>query len=240
MDELVLTEADVARLDDLDAGSPGTLAIRAEGLRLAGLRRVAHFLATRGELLRSLYARTSDLYLDGTVDLADLDFALACPHLRTLDMKSVAVNASVFAHPALTTLRLSESDYGGADIAIGCGAGTTDGHALRELEIADCQFDIGTVTVGPASELESFYFSLDEDYMEGAYPGLFEFRDCPRLADISVITETSYTVVLTGQLPRLRDVFLRRGQYGDYKLEVTGVDGDRKAAYLALLREDWD
>ncbi|MFF6980308.1 hypothetical protein ACFZAV_21955 [Streptomyces sp. NPDC008343] len=78
-----------------------------------------------------------------------------------MDAKRIAFNNSIFAHAALTNLRLRESEYSGAPpIAV------DKEQPLRGLEFVDCHVKADTLAISADSGIKTFSYYLDEDYAE--------------------------------------------------------------------------
>lgn len=201
-----ISPSNISLLDAVAGIEPGAVSLHATGLDEAGTERVARFLTEHGELLRILKIHCRRF--DERGDLQGVDFAANCPNLKTLDLKQVAFNDSVFAHPVLKDLRLRESKYVGAPrIAIG------EAQQLRKVEFDDCHVKADTLSIAPESQLKIFRYFLDEDDAE-ACPDHFEILGT-RLEEITVDACWTYSVT-TNRASERRNRYrtFRAGRYG--------------------------
>lgn len=202
-----ISPSNISLLDKETAGiEPGSVSLHAVDLDKAGCERVAHFLIEHGELLRILKVYCRGFYTDG--DLQGVDFAAHCPSLKTLDVKGVMFNDSVFTHPVLKDLRIQKSKHvGDRRIIIG------EGQQLRKLEIVDCHVEANTFAIAPESQIKIFRYYLDEDFAE-ACPYFFEIFGT-RLEEIIIWADPSYEVTTTYASERRNRIQgFKAGQYG--------------------------
>ncbi|SEG31539.1 hypothetical protein SAMN04489712_104362 [Thermomonospora echinospora] len=202
-----VSPSNISLLDAVAGVEPGAVSLHAMDLDAAGYECMARFLTERGELLRILKIRPGSRFYEYG-DLQGVDFATHCPNLKTLDVKRVTFNGSVFAHPVLKDLRLQESKYvGDPRITVG------EAQRLRKLEFDDCHVKADTLAVAPESQLKIFQYFLDEDYAE-ACPNHFEILGT-RLEEITINACWAYTVT-TNRASQRRNKYrtFRAGRYG--------------------------
>lgn len=231
-----ITKENLSLLDSTPPLKAGTVDLSCRDIESAGFERVARFIKEQGALLHTLSIRLAHRPSQ-QADLADIDFAAACPHMQALDLKGVIINASVFAHPSLKTLKLWEADYRGPRaVTIGEGLSQNDGRALREVSIADCLIPVDTLAVGPAARLKGFQYYLDEDFSEpDVSPDDFIFNACPLLEAITIHVCEVWTIHLRDVLPRLRRIDLDATEYCSYQWQIEDVDDQQRARYRRLL-----
>ncbi|WP_171166768.1 hypothetical protein [Streptomyces sp. I05A-00742] len=210
----------IASLDKVAGIEPGSVSLHAKGLDAAGYARLARFLGEHGNLVRSLKVQ-SGYGINGHGELQHIDFAASCPNLRTLDVKRVAFNDSVFAHPALVDLRLRESKYvGGSPIVV------DKEQPLRILEFHDCLVKVDTLAIAADSEVRRFRYYLDEDYAE-ACPDNFDVYG-KHLEEITINACWTYTVTTNRASERHnRHRTFRAGQYGNVTHVYYKDNGDK-------------
>ncbi|MFJ4429207.1 hypothetical protein [Streptomyces bobili] len=215
-----ISPRNIALLDKVAGIEPGAVSLHATDLDGAGYARLAHFLGEHGNLVRILKLQPSQGFY-GRGELQHIDFAASCPNLRALDVKRVAFNESVFAHPALTDLCLRESEYcGGRSIAV------DREQPLRRLEFVDCRVKADTLAIAADSGIKTFRYYLDEDYAE-ACPDNFGVYG-KSLEEITIDACWAYTVTTDWASQRHnRYRTFRAGQYGNVTHVYYGGDGDR-------------
>lgn len=229
-------------LDEVQDLKAGTLEVEGRNIDQESLKRVRRFVEEQGVLLHTLIIRPQWSMEYG--DWKQLDFVTCCPRLRKLELERVTLNTSVFAHPSLEKLHLLETDVSASQpITVGDGSRENDGRQLKEMSIVDSRMwspDMGsstqTLTIGPAAQLNVFQDSLDEDSAEpGFSPDSFVFRSCPQLEGIGIHVCWSWTVLISGFLPRLSSISLNAEQYGSYEWQIEGVDAQQEARYRQML-----
>lgn len=237
-----ITGENLSLLDEVQGLKAGTLEMEGRDIDQESLKRVRRFVEEHGVLLHTLIIHSQQIMEYG--DLKQLDFATRCPHLRMLELEQVTLNTSVFAHPSLEKLHLQWVDFSASHpLTIGDGSSENDGRQLKEISIVDSRMwgpDMGsstqTLTIGPAAQLSDFYYSLDEDSAEpGFSPDSFVFRSCPQLEGIGIHVCWSWTVLISGFLPRLSSISLNAEQYGSYEWRIEGVDAQQEARYRQML-----
>lgn len=220
-----LTAPDVAGI------GPGRLVLVADGLDKDELTHLFAFVRNHGELLDQL--RVIDSWQGNAGELGDIDLAEACPNLRALHVTGGAVNGSVFAHPALHTLKLSICKYAGPTREIRLDTGSL----LTTISLEDCAFEADTLYVGPGSPLQSFSATIDEDY-GFTFPENLEFDNCPDLYGIYLSLDAGvWHLVLRGSLPRLRTVDQNARPYGSFTYKVLGATPAETKAYTTLVKK---
>lgn len=234
-----ITEENLALLDGVPPLEAGTIDLSCRDLERGGFNRVVRFVKEHGTLLHAFSLHLANGYAE-RADMTDVDFATACPHLQTLDLKRVILNVSVFAHPSLESLELLESIYRGPRVmSIGQGLSQNDGQVLQEVSIMDCFLPIDTLTVGPAARLTGFQYYLDEDFAEpDVSPDAFIFKACSRLEGITIHVCAGWEIILRGVFPRLERISLNATEYGSYQWKIEEVDEQQRARYRRLLEEE--
>ena len=203
-----ISPRNISLLDTVAGIEPGAISLHATDLDETGYEHVARFLAEHGELLRILKIHPCQPF-NNYADLQGIDFAAHCPNLKELDVKQIAFNDSVFAHPTLEDLRLQVSEYVGPPrIVLG------EAKSLRTIEFNDCHVKADALAVVPESHLKMFRYYLDEDYAE-ACPDRFEILGT-QLEEITIDACWSYTVTTNraSEQHNRRRRTLRAGQYG--------------------------
>jgi tetratricopeptide (TPR) repeat protein len=214
---------------DIPRINTGKLAIVAERLDDNGHERLRAFLREHGHLLNLLHVTAS---IRTEANLADVDLAAHCPNLTELRLRRGTVNESVFQHPALKRLVLTESEYKGARHLI-----LDTGSRLTNVSLHDSLVYADTLRVGPGSPLRSFRAAIDEDY-GFEFPGRLEFDNCPDLFSISLSFQAgTWNLVLNGRLPQLGEVQQDARPYGSFTSTVEAATPSDKKAYQSMIRK---
>ncbi|NUU21375.1 MAG: hypothetical protein HOV68_07640, partial [Streptomycetaceae bacterium] len=227
-----LTPDTVHRLDGPDIAriAPGRLSLVGDGLTPADFARLTGFLREHGALVG--YLRLDrNRSLDH--DLTAVDLAEHCPNLRELWLRGGTVTTSVFTHPALERLHLTESTCRATEPEI-----RLDGDSrLHSVSLDDCLVHADSLYVGPRSPMRRFSSLIDEDY-GFVFPERLEFDNCPDLYGITLDMDAgTWTLTLRGSLPKLREVRQDARPYGSFTYRIATANPADKKAYQSLIRK---
>lgn len=227
-----ITQENLALLEDVEHIDAGTLDLRCTEADKSILNQIARFVQEHGNLLHSLFIRPK--HWKSEADFERIDFVTNCPHLRVLNLKRGRVNESVFVHPTLERLELLEvTCRGPQEILIGDEA--SEG-PLQMMSMMDCNISAKTFTIGPAAQLKTFRYYLDEDFSESdILPSDFVFQACPYLEEITIHACAAWTILIDGLLPQLEYLSLDGQQYGSYLLKIQGVNEEVRMRYRRML-----
>lgn len=211
--------------------APGSLALVVTALDAEGNDRLREFLARHGELLHHLRMGETR-YVGSGLDLTAVDFAACCPNLRELHVHRGTVNESVFAHPVLERLVLTEAE---------CTSRNPDlrltGPRLISVELRDTSVRADSLTAGPGVRLARFEASLDEDF-GSAFPERLEFDGCRDLGVIRLNLDACvWALTLRGPLPGLYEVSQNAHPYGSFTYDIVTSDADEKKRHRTLVKK---
>ncbi|UGQ14003.1 hypothetical protein LO772_10595 [Yinghuangia sp. ASG 101] len=210
---------------------PGRLALVVTALDEDGNHRLRQFLTDHGELVHHLRVGETR-YVGSGLDLSTVDFAARCPNLRELHVHRGTVNESVFAHPVLERLRLTEAESTSATPEL-----RVTGSRLVSVELRDTSVRADRMIVGPGSPLARLEASLDEDF-GSAFPQHLEFDGCPDLGVVRLnLDGCVWTLTLRGPLPRLYEVSQDAHPYGRFTYDIVTADADEKKRLRTLIKK---
>ena len=240
MQTIVVPGAELDKLSALEDQAPASIKLVAKEYDHPGLEALAGALTKHGAALAELEMSLAFPRHPYTHNLRDFDFATACPNLVALSVGRCQLNETVLLHPALETVKLENCWLYTPD-PLRLGYSESPASSVTELNLIDVNWGnpdedyLSRLAFGPESPLKSLRYSLDEDASE-LYPEALIFDGCPNLAEVYLHVSGGWMVKFTGGLPRLSDVGLFSGRYGDHQCYVDGI-GKGSSAYALRLRE---
>ncbi|MCB1176993.1 MAG: hypothetical protein KDK36_05380 [Leptospiraceae bacterium] len=238
MISLNIQEDNLNDLEVLKSAEPGTVQLSSIDISHEIIDSIIEVIKVNGLSLDSLTIKLKFPLKPYHYNLKDFDFAEYCPNLIKLDLKRCDINASILNHPNLIEIKLEEL-WLTSESSVRIGVDQKS--ILKNFQFYDsnwCDEDrnsIEELIIGPESSLQSFEYSIDEDYME-CVAEVIEINSCKDLEKLYLRIDSSWDLEIKGVIPNLKKLTATSGRFGHHTINISDVE-DGSSEYLIRLRD---
>lgn len=108
---------------------------------------------------------------------------------------------------------------------------------LVNCDFTDTRVGTSELVLSGADHLQTFGYSLDQDYGDGTDPRSYRIEDCPALVDVWIGISSDIRVEVAGDLPSLKNVWINPGERS-YEFEHGGCGRHPVEEVVAVYDDD--